>query len=162
MGVLRLQLSNRLLVQKRVVLIDPIHTGQVTDVEEVHTGSRQRVHRIVIVQKRLLFPMPLRFRRKHANVIDPVSARFKSNDLDLSIIAFTQLEGERFVVRNKVRRRRYIPNDICVDASHVCQRVLLNLIFIGVSCEYVVERELTLDALSLEILGKLDRYTVRE
>lgn len=89
-------------MQKCVVLINPIDTGQVTDIEEVHARSRQRVNWIVIIQNRLLFSVPLRFGRAHANVIDPVGARFESDDLDSLI---PQLKGQRFIVWHEVWRR---------------------------------------------------------
>ena len=49
MGIVRLDLLNRLLVQQCVVLVDPVDAGKIASVKEVHTSFSQAIHRVTII-----------------------------------------------------------------------------------------------------------------
>ena len=79
--------------------------------------------------------MPFRLGWQHTDVVDPVCARFESDYLDFFV---SQLKSQRFIIRNEIGSRRYVPHDIRVNTRHVLKRVLLHLILIIVGGEDVV------------------------
>ena len=103
--------------------------------------------------------MPLGLCWQEANVVDPIGTRFESDDFDVIV---SELESDRLIVGHELGCRRYVPDNVRVNAGHVLQSVLLHLILVIVRSEYVIHRKLTFNALSLEVLWELDRYTVRE
>jgi hypothetical protein len=105
----------------------------------------------------LLLAVPVGLSRLHTDVVDPVSTGLKAHHVDILV---TQLVCHRFVIGHHVGRSGDVSKDVGVDTRHVDQRVLLNRVLVVLLCEHIVERELALDALTLEVLGELYRYAV--
>ena len=85
MGILCLELSYRLLVQQGVIFIDLIDASKIANIQKVHTGACQCINRVIIIQNGLLFLVPFRLSWKHADVVEPVGARLKTNDFDVFV-----------------------------------------------------------------------------
>lgn len=110
-----------------VVLVDPVHTGQVIHIKEVHASLHKAVDGIVVVKDGLLLLVPLGLSRQQAYVVDPIVSRLEPDYLEVFVAQFVD---KRLIARHLVARGGNVPEDVGVDASHVVQGEFLPLVLV--------------------------------